>query len=89
MSTFEVMELVESFTALMVAYKECISLYQSWRFQVPVKSSKALHNSLNLGASRVQEEYDQHYGRLGRRFAVGDGNSSFIHHADEILQRRR
>jgi hypothetical protein len=73
MSTFEVMELVEAFSAMMFAYKESISLYQSWRLKAPVKNSKALYNSLLLGQTRVQEEYDQHIGRLGNRFVIGDG----------------
>ena len=73
MSHIEEIGVEEAIVLVVKAFKECGSLHQKWRQLAVAKNGKGFYNSLVLGAARVQEEYDQHYGRLGDRFGVGDG----------------
>jgi hypothetical protein len=34
--------------------------------------NESLEQSLSLGETKIQQEYDLHFARLGQRFAVGD-----------------
>jgi hypothetical protein len=73
MSSIEAIDVGEAIILVIKAFKECGALHQKWRQLAAAKNAKAFHQSLILGAARVQEEYDQHYGRLGDRFGDGDG----------------
>lgn len=73
MSSIEAVDVEEAITLVIKAFKECGALYQKWRQLAAAKNGKGFYHSLMLGAARVQEEYDQHYGRLRDRFGDGDG----------------
>jgi len=78
MSSIEAVDVEEAIVLVVKAFKECSALHQKFRPLTVAKNGKGFHNSLVLGAARVQEEYDQHCGRLGDKFRAGDGIASFL-----------
>lgn len=75
MSSIEAISVEEAIVLLLKAFKECNAMHQKWRQLAVAKNGKGFYHSLKLGAERVQEEYDQHYQRLGDKFGAGDGTS--------------
>jgi hypothetical protein len=77
MSGFEVIAAV---TAIIGAFNGSLTLFRDWSEMRRERREHAencrLEQSLILGGSAVQSEYDSDFARLGRRFGIGDGKAS-------------
>lgn len=71
------LEIVAGVAAIVSAFNGSVTLYRSWRDKRRERLENAqnqnLERSLTTGGTTVQREYDTHFARLGRQFAVGDG----------------
>ncbi|KAF4625296.1 hypothetical protein G7Y89_g12873 [Cudoniella acicularis] len=69
-------EIVAGVAAVVQAFNGSVTLYRSWRDKRRERLENAqnqnLERSLTIGGTTVQREYDGHFARLGREFAVGD-----------------
>ena len=72
-----VLEIVAGVAAIVSAFNGSVTLYRSWRDKRRERLENAqnqnLERSLTTGGTAVQREYDTHFARLGRQFAIGDG----------------
>jgi hypothetical protein len=69
MSGFEVIAVV---TSIIGAFNGSLTLFRDWS----EKRRERREQSIVLGGSAVQTEYDSDFARLGRRFGIGDGKIS-------------
>lgn len=71
------LEVVGVIAGIISAYTSAHLVFQNWRkareSRRHNKQNLKLDNSLLVGSSTIQQTYDEHFARLGRRFAVGDG----------------
>ena len=71
------LEVVAAVAGIVGAYAASASVYYAWRnkrqARITNTQNQGLEVSLTTGKTAVQREYDEHFARLGRRFAVGDG----------------
>jgi hypothetical protein len=71
------LEIVAGVAAIVSAFNGSVTLYRSWRDERRERLENAqnqnLERSLTIGGTTVQREYDTHFARLGRQFAIGDG----------------
>ena len=71
------LEIVAGVAAIVSACNGSVTLFRSWRDKRRERLGKTqnrnLETSLTVGGTTVQREYDGHFARLGREFAVGDG----------------
>jgi hypothetical protein len=78
------LEIVAGVAAIVGAFNGSVTLYRSWRDKRRERLENAqnqnLERSLRIGGATVQREYDTHFARLGRQFAVGDGMYLYLRH---------
>jgi preprotein translocase subunit SecA len=72
-------EIVAGVAAIVTAFNGSVKLYRSWKEKrkerLEAKENQNLEQSLTIGGTTVQREYDSHFAKLGPKFAVGDGKS--------------
>jgi hypothetical protein len=75
-------EIVAGVAAIVTAFNGSVKLYRCWREKrrerMEPKENQNLEQSLTIGGTTVQREYDGHFAKLGPEFAVGDGEF-FVH----------
>jgi len=75
-------EIVAGVAAIVTAFNGSVKLYRCWREKrrerMEPKENQNLEQSLTIGGTTVQREYDGHFAKLGSEFAVGDGEF-FVH----------
>jgi hypothetical protein len=70
------LEVVAVIAGIISAYTGAHIVFQNWRqareSRRRNKQNLKLNKSLVVGSSTIQHTYDEHFARLGQRFAVGD-----------------
>lgn len=70
------LEVVGAVAGIIAAYCGAHVVFQNWRgareSRRHNKQNQKLDNSLVVGSSTIQQTYDEHFARLGKRFGVGD-----------------
>ncbi len=70
------LEVVGVIAGIISAYTGAHVVFQNWRkareSRRHNKQNLKLDNSLVVGSSTIQQTYEDHFARLGQRFAVGD-----------------
>jgi hypothetical protein len=76
MSGLEAVGVFGVVAGIISAFHDSLSLYRSWKQKKKERrrnsKNESLEQSLSLGETKIQQEYDLHFARLGQRFAVGD-----------------
>jgi len=83
MSGLEVVGVFGVAAGIISAFHDSLSLYRSWKQKKKEQTRKkkerrrnlkneSLEQSLSLGETKIQQEYNLHFARLGQRFAIGD-----------------
>ena len=71
------LEVIAAVTGIISAFTASVKMFQDWREKKKQRKRDSQNAELALslasGGRAVQQEYDQHFARLGRRFAMGDG----------------
>jgi len=71
------LEVIAAVAGIVSAFAGSLTIYRAWRDKKKERLENAqnrrLEVSLTTGGTTVQNEYDQHFRRLGRKFATGDG----------------
>lgn len=70
-------EVVAVVAGIVSAFTASVSFYHSWQQKKAERiiqaQNKTLEVSLTTGGKAVQTQYDVFFGRLGQKFAAGDG----------------
>jgi hypothetical protein len=75
------LEVIAAVTAIIEVFNSSATLFREWsqkrRERREHRENRKLEQSLIVGSSSVRNEYDPDFARLGRKFAVGEGNTYF------------